>query len=266
MRGFDGRLLVFDTETTGVEVERDRIVELGAAYFEARAYVEHRRNLIDPGVPIPEGASAVHGITDARVAGKPSFAVVAPRFVAHLDGSERDDGPPVLCGYNALAFDVPLVNAELARVGLAYRIDPAMVVDPVIFVRWHLRALRSRALEPVCAHLGVSLEKAHSAAADARATGELLFRMIDAGHVPDDLDEALSEQAELAERLALEWERFGYWLYRDRSDGFLRLGAGRYCGEPLDSIDAGYLDFLLHKIDDLPAGAREELERRLVPA
>jgi DNA polymerase-3 subunit epsilon len=266
MSGFDGRLLVFDTETTGLDVARDRIVELGACHFERRAYVEHRKTLLDPGVPIPADASAVHRITDARVAGKPRFADIAERFVAHLDGRAHGGAPPTLVGYNALAFDVPLVNAELARAGLTYRIDPEAVVDAMIFVRWHLRELRSRALEPVCERFGVKLERAHSAAADARATGELLFRLIEAGLVPDELDEAFAEQRELASRLALEWERFGYWLYRDRSEGFLRLGAGRYCGEPLDAVDTGYLEFLLKKVDDLPSGVREELERRLVPA
>ncbi len=266
MPSFDDRLFVFDTETTGVDPASDRVVELGACYFEGRKFVEERRNLVDPGVPIPEGASAIHGITDARVAGKPRFRELAARFAAHLDGSAKDGARPILSGYNARAFDVPLLNAELERAGVDARIDVAEVHDPFVFVRWHLRDLRSRNLTSACGHFGIALEKAHSAAADARATGELLFRMIERGLVPDDPAEALEEQALLEGRLALEWEAFSYWLYRDRADGFLRLGAGRYCGEPLDDVDPGYLSFLLDKIEDLPRGVREELERRLVPA
>src|SRR5699024_4495742 len=98
MRDFGDRLLVFDTDTTGLDTSKDRIVELGACYFEERAHVESRRNLINPGFPIPKGASDVHGITDARVADKPRFAEVAPRFVTHLDGSNRDGQAPLLCG------------------------------------------------------------------------------------------------------------------------------------------------------------------------
>lgn len=264
MASFDDRLLVFDTETTGTDPASDRIVELGACYFEGRRYAERRRNLVDPGVPIPEEASAIHGITDAHVAGKPRFEELAARFVAHLDGSAKGGARPMLSGYNARAFDVPLLNAELERAGLHARIDLDEVHDPFIFVRWHLRSLRKRNLSSACAHFGITLDQAHSAAADARATGELLFRMIERGLVPDDPGEALEEQTMLAERLAAEWEAFRYWLYRDRVDGFLRLGAGRYCGDPLDEVDLGYLSFLLEKVEDLPRGVREELERRLI--
>ncbi len=266
MAGFDDRLLVFDTETTGTDPASDRVVELGACYFEARAYVEHRRMLVDPGVPIPDEASAIHGITAARVSGKPRFAEVGARFALHLDGSAKGSPAPRLAGYNALAFDVPLLNAELARASLDARIDPTSVHDPFVFVRWHLRGLRSRNLSSACTHFGISIENAHSAAADARATGELLFRMIADGYIPDDPAEALGLQAELAARMAVEWDEFKYWLYRDRDEGVLRLGAGRYCGERLDEVDPGYLSFLLDRIEDLPRGVREELERRLEPA
>jgi DNA polymerase III epsilon subunit-like protein len=169
--------------------------------------------------------------------------------------------PPVLAGYNAVRFDAPLINAELARIGVDPRIDPDRVIDPFFFVLWHLRGLRSRKLGFVCERFGVSLVDAHSAAADAVATGEVLFAMIREGLLPDDVEEALAAQADLRERLDLEWERFSYWLYEDRVDGTLRLGAGKHCGAPLTEVDSSYLGFLLNKIEDLPFEVRALFER-----
>lgn len=99
--------------------------------------------LVNPGVPIPEEASAVHGIHDTDVTGMPDFGVVGPRFIRHLDGTASDSGlPPVLCGFNAVAFDVPLINAEFARHGIAYSIDPKRVVDPSIWVKRPMCAMK----------------------------------------------------------------------------------------------------------------------------
>jgi DNA polymerase III subunit epsilon len=260
MTGFEGLLLVFDTETTGIDTDEARIVELGAAYFEDRQFVELRRMLVNPGVPIPEAASQVHGIVDAQVAEKPSFAEVGPRFVKHLEGHARAGSTPHLAGYNAVSYDVPLLNRELERHGIAHRIDPTRVHDPIVFIRYHFRHLRRRDLTSACEELGVTLERAHSAAADAKATGELLFRLVELGLIPDAPDAALVAQAELGRALELEWDEFGYWLYRDRTEGFLRIGAGKHCGLPLEVVEPSYLDFVLEKSDGMTAGARAAFE------
>ena len=256
MRLSSERILVFDTETTGIDPASDRIVELGAAYFQGGQRREHRRMRVHPGRPIPPEASAIHGICDHHVQASPSFAEVGARFIKHLDGSALDGAPPVLCGYNAVRYDAPLVNAELARCGHGARVDEARVIDPFFFVAWHLRGLRSRKLTSVCEHYGVILAHAHSAAADALATGEVLLCMVRAGLVPDDVDAALAEQAALSTRVDAEWARWSYWLYEDRQDGSLRLGAGKHCGQPLRSVDPGYCRFLLENIADLPDDVR----------
>lgn len=256
---FDSRLLVIDTESTGTDPATDRIVELAAVYFEGRAYVSHRQMLVDPEVPIPREASEIHHITDAKVAGKPKFHEIAGAFLRHVDGEPDGTEPPLLVGYNALAFDVPLLDAELARAGIDRRLDASRVLDPMVFVRYHLRHLRQRNLSAVCSHYGVKLENAHRAQADARATGKLLLRMVDAGVIPDDVDAALARQAEYRRTVDDEWTEFMYWLYRDRDDGRLRIGAGKHCGTPLAEVDGGYLDYLLAKVDDLPTGVRNAI-------
>jgi DNA polymerase III subunit epsilon len=262
MTGFEALFLVFDTETTGIDVTEARIVELGAAYFENGQFVESRRMLVNPGVPIPEEASRVHGIVDRLVAEKPSFADVGARFVAHLEGSERGISPR-LAGYNAVSYDVPVLNNELARHGITHRLDPALVHDPIVFIRYHFRHLRRRDLASACEELGVTLERAHSAAADAKATGQVLFRLVERGLVPDRLDAALAVQDDLRRRLEAEWDEFGYWLYRDREKGFLRMGAGKHCGLPLEVVEPGYLDFVLAQGSDMTAATRAALEAHL---
>lgn len=257
MNTFGTRLLVLDTESTGIDPEKDRIVELAAVYFVERAYASHRQMLIDPGIPIPKEASAIHHIGNEQVKGKPRFADVAENFLRHVDGVAESGDPPILVGYNAVSYDIPLLNAELARAGIDRRIPSDRVVDPVIFVRYRLRHMRGRKLTDLCQHYDIRLESAHRAAADARATGELLLRLVAEGIIPDDIDLTLRLQREHTELLEAEWNEFGYWLYRDRTDGQLRLGAGKHCGERLSDIDPGYLRYLLKTISDMNEAARE---------
>jgi uracil-DNA glycosylase len=192
-------VLVFDTETTGLDVETARVVQLGASYWRGGVQLGPRRGmLVDPGVPIPPETSAVHGVTDERVAGAPSFAEVGARFARHLRGEAEPTAgglPPLLCGYNALEYDVPLLNAEMARHGLPERVDTAAVLDPMVWLRYHRRHWPSHKLVAVAKRYEYSLVDAHSASADAAATGAVLGGMVAEGLIPDDVGAALEEQA-----------------------------------------------------------------------
>lgn len=167
------RFLVLDTETTGADAAQDRVVELGAVLFEAptlRVLLDER---VNPQRPIPPEASRIHRINDEDVRDKQPFAEIAPILVAHLRGHGYA-APPVLVGYNAAAFDVPLLNLEFQRAAVPHLIDPAQVIDVLTFVRWHLRHHKDRKLSVMCRTFGVQLAQAHSASADAVAAGQLL--------------------------------------------------------------------------------------------
>ena len=247
---------VFDTETTGVDVNSDRVVELGAVCIAGGAQAAKRKMRIDPQMAIPKGASDIHGIRDEHVRGKPTFAAVAPRFLEYLDGRVPGPKAPWLCGYNATGFDVPLLNAELARAGIDVAIDVQRIVDPMVFVRWHLRHLRSRSLESACQHFRVELLKAHSALDDAAATAALLLQMVERGLIPENISAALTEQRRFAKIMQEEWDQWSYWLYRDRQSGELRLGAGSHCGRYLGEVSADYLHSVIVKVADLPPEVR----------
>ncbi|MFI5619418.1 3'-5' exonuclease [Streptomyces sp. NPDC051567] len=181
-----GVLIGFDLETTGTEPERSRIVT--AALVEVRAgTVRGRRGwLADPGIPIPEEASAIHGISTGRAVteGRPA-PEVAEEIAAALVGHWQRGA--VVVAYNA-AFDLTLLTAELHRHGLpslADRLDGARtgpVVDPLTIDRAVDRYRRGkRTLEAVCGVYGVTLDAAHDAGADALAAVQVA-RAIAARH------------------------------------------------------------------------------------
>ena len=251
----------FDIETTGLDPIEDRIVQIGGVFFRRGELVGARRSsLVNPGVPIPPEVTAIHGITDAEVADAESFAMVGPRFVDNLLRAP-DLEEPILCGYNAPGFDVPFINAELNRHGIAHRIDPTQVLDPLVFVRWHHRDWRARRLDSVAPRMGFPIDKAHSAAADAEATARVLWRLLDDGLVPPFLEDALSEQTRLGTLLEEEWRRFSHTIYLDRADGRPRIGFGTHCGKPLDEVDREYLSWCLKDMNDLTDEAKGLIER-----
>ncbi|MFN3201417.1 MAG: exonuclease domain-containing protein [Bradymonadia bacterium] len=255
-----GPLFIFDIETTGVDPETDRIIELGAAWFRHGEPVDTRRMLVNPEQSIPQGASQVHHIYDEHVRSAPAFAEAAPRLMHHVDGG--DDGePPIVVAYNGLDFDARIVNRELTRVGHDQQLDLDTLLDPVVFVRWHHRHHRSRRLDALCRFYGLQLRNAHSATADAVAAGRLLMRMIKAGAIPDDLDTAMAQQRQYADAIRAEWDAWMYWVYRDRVDGeTLRMGAGRHIGKALHQIEPDYFTELLLKVDAMPAAVRDLFE------
>lgn len=255
------RILVVDTETTGVDPRADRIVELGAAYFQAGTRQRLHRMLVNPGVKIPLEASSVHGIRDEDVLAEPTFAVVGARLALHLSGAAGDGTPPVLCGYNAVSYDAAILNAEFTRHGIDAQIEPDRVVDPFIFMKWHHRELRGRKLTEACEFYGLSLIHAHTAAADAQAAGELLFAMLAAGRIPDDLETCLADQAHHRDLVDAEFAEWRTWLYRDRASGELRMGAGKHIGRRPDEVDPDYFRFVLGKMEDLPSAVRAEFAR-----
>ena len=169
-----GRFAVIDFETTGLDPQADRVLEMGIVTFEQGAPVARQNWLIQPTIPVPEGASAVHGITDDMLADAPRFEEIWPEIRPHLERSL-----PV--AYNA-GFDKKFLLAELQRMGedvWGDELPPAMQsdvewIDPLVWVR-ELYPEQSAKLGEITKHLGIALEDAHRAANDAEATGKVLL-------------------------------------------------------------------------------------------
>ncbi|MGQ5576709.1 exonuclease domain-containing protein [Streptomyces sp. ECR3.8] len=175
-----GRLCGFDLETTGVSPERDRIVTACVVQCGANQPVQSATWLADPGVDIPEGAAAVHGITTerARTEGRPAGEAVE-QIVTALTAVVLS-GIPVVA-MNA-AFDLTMLDREARRHGVQPLTDivgdDLRVVDPFVLDK-HVDPYRrgKRTLTDLCRHWQVPLDGAHDAAADAVAACRVAWRI-----------------------------------------------------------------------------------------
>ncbi|WP_240640705.1 3'-5' exonuclease [Microbacterium sp. 10M-3C3] len=187
---------VFDLETTGVDVARDRIVTAHVGVIDADGHVVDARDwLADPGVAIPAGATAIHGITTAhaRAHGRPASDVVT-EVVDALAGLFAA-GLPVVA-YNA-PYDFSLLRHEALRHGVPALADPGPIIDPLVVDKRYDRYRRGkRTLSVVAAHYAVRLDGAHEASADAVAAGRVAQAIADryAAWLPPTLDELHTRQ------------------------------------------------------------------------
>jgi DNA polymerase III epsilon subunit-like protein len=247
------KLFIFDLETTGISPEEDQIIEIGAVYWENSARVGGRYAMrVKPSIPIAPEATAVHGISAKDLVDCSNFSVVGPRVARHFSGEALGIEPPVACGYNAMRFDLPMINAEFARHDLPCRVDPDRLVDPFIFISWHLRHLPKRNLTKMAEQAGYALVDAHSAAADTEATGHVVNYLVKTGVMPSTLEEILLEQARIRPMLAVESAKYGYHLYEDRTSSELVIGFGKHIGTPLTQVPKSYLQFCLDNFEGLP--------------
>jgi DNA polymerase-3 subunit epsilon len=159
----------FDLETTGIDICKDRIVEISVLKVFPNGNKESRTWLVNPEMPIPPVVTAVHGITNEKVANEPTFKQLAPQVYSMIKDSD-------LAGYNSDRFDIPLLAEELLRAGLDFDMKNRVSVDvQTIFHKMEERTL-SAALKFYCSK---SLENAHSAEADTMATYEILKSQLD---------------------------------------------------------------------------------------
>lgn len=159
----------FDLETTGIEVSKDRIVEISIFKVFPNGTTESKTWLVNPTIPIPPQTTAVHGITDEKVANEPTFKELASQIHNMIKDSD-------LGGYNSDRFDIPLLAEELLRAEVDFDMKNRVSVDvQTIFHKKEERTL-SAALKFYC---GVNLENAHSAEADTMATYEILKAQLD---------------------------------------------------------------------------------------
>lgn len=173
----------FDLETTGTDVARDRIVEISIVKVFPNGNKESRTWLVNPTISIPPQATAVHGISDERVASEPTFKELAPQIHQLIKDAD-------LAGYNSDRFDIPLLAEELLRAEVDFDMKNRVAVDvQTIFHKKEERTL-SAAYRFYC---NQTLENAHSAEADTLATYEILKAQLERyPDLPNDM-KALSE-------------------------------------------------------------------------
>lgn len=162
-------LCFFDLETTGVNVVKDRIVEIAVLKLLPNGNKEGKTWLVNPEMPIPKGASDVHGITDEKVADAPNFKTLAGEIYAFMKGCDW-------AGFNSDRFDIPMIAEEFMRAELDFDLKNHKTIDvQTIFHKMEQRTL-SAALKFYC---DKDLINAHSAMADTEATYQVLLAQVE---------------------------------------------------------------------------------------
>lgn len=162
-------LVFFDLETTGIDITKDRIVEISYVKVFPNGKEESKTMRIKPERPIPPESTAIHGITDDDVKDCPTFKAVAKTLAAQIEGCD-------LAGYNSNRFDIPLLAEEFLRADVNIDLNRRKFVDvQTIFHKMEQRTL-SAAYKFYC---NKTLENAHTAAADTMATYEVLQAQLD---------------------------------------------------------------------------------------
>ncbi len=171
---YEGPLAAFDTETTGVDVETDRIVSAAVVVQDAPGTRPRvTRWLVNPGVPVPAGATEVHGLTEEHLRHNGRWPAPVMYEIAEALAEQALAGRPLVV-MNA-PFDLTLLDRELRRHRASpldrwFETSPLLVLDPRVLDK-HLDRYRKgrRTLTDLCAQYGVTLEGAHDAGADALA-------------------------------------------------------------------------------------------------
>ncbi len=243
----DRPLVFFDLETTGVDTKTDRIVELALIRVSPQGDVLEKVRRFNPEMPIPPGATAIHGITDADVAGEATFGQRARSLAKLLGGCD-------LAGFNILRFDLPLLDNEFHRAGVPFGVKGRRLIDmQTIFHREEPRDLTAAAKF----YLERAHPEAHTALGDIRTSAAVLSAQLERyGDLPRDIDGLHDYCAEVSEYLGplSDWFR--------RVDGRLALRKGKHRGIPLDEvarIDADYLGWI-RGLDDTRREVAEEID------
>ena len=241
-------IIFFDLETTGIDVAKDRIVELCYIKVFPNGNEESKTLRINPGMPIPKQSTEVHGITDEDVKDCPYFKDVASDLFKTFEDSD-------LAGFNSNRFDIPLLCEEFLRLGMDFDVAKRRCVDVQnIYHKLERRTLVA-AYRYYC---GKDLENAHSALADTRATLEVLEAQLD--KYPADLQNSvpfLAEYSKMNNNVD-----FAGRIIRD-AQGVEVFNFGKYRGKPVADVllrlDPSYYSWMMQ--GDFPQNTKQVLTR-----
>ncbi|MDR1755505.1 MAG: 3'-5' exonuclease [Culturomica sp.] len=227
-------IVFFDLETTGVNIARDRIVEISALKVMPNGTENQKTFRVNPEMPIPAEASAIHGIYDEHVKDCPAFRGIARELAKYIEGCD-------LGGYNSNRFDIPLLAEEFLRADVDFDMRKRKFVDvQTIFHKMEQRTL-SAAYKFYC---GKSLEEAHSAAADTVATYEVLKAQLER------YETDLENNIEFLSKFSTQNKNAdfaGFIVYNDKDAEVFNFGKNK--GIPVEQVlreQPGYFAWMLN--------------------
>ena len=223
----------FDLETTGINISKDRIVEISILKVFPNGTEESKTWLVNPEMEIPEEVIFIHGITNEKIANEPIFKEIAKDVHNMIKDSD-------LGGFNSNRFDIPLLAEEMLRADMDFDMKSRVAVDvQTIFHKMEQRTL-SAAYKFYCDE---SLEGAHSAEADTKATYEVLKAQLDRY---DNLENDSNFLAEFSSRNKLA-DCAGFIAFNKNNEEYFSFGKhkGKLVTEILEK-EPGYFGWLLN--------------------
>lgn len=235
-------VVFFDLETTGTNITRDRIVEISLIKVMPGGEELERTRRVNPEMPIPAEATAIHHITDADVASEPTFRQIAKSLAEIFSDSD-------IAGFNSNRFDIPLLLEEFHRAGVTLDLSKTRFIDvQTIFHKKEQRTLTA-AYKFYC---GKNLDDAHSANADTRATYEVLKAQLDHySDLPNDM-KALADYSSHTNNVDFA----GRLIYDDKRREVINFG--KYKGQLAETVlknDSGYYGWIMQ--GDFPQNTKD---------
>ena len=227
-------IVFFDIETTGLNIAKDRIIQLSYIKVFPDGHDERDTLLINPEMPISAEAREVHHISDDMVAGKPTFKQVAAKLKEVFKGSD-------LAGFNSNRFDIPVLVEEFLRVNMNF--DPSMHNFIDVQVIYHKNEKRD--LEAAYRfYCGKEMENHHSADDDTYTTYEVFKAQLDHYQLMDKSIEQLSKEYSGYNRNV---DFAGRFIYNDKDQAVINFGKhkGRLASEVF-ATDLGYYGWIMN--------------------
>lgn len=213
-------IVFFDLETTGINIAKDRVVEISILKVFPNGNKESKTWLVNPEIEIPKEASEIHGITNEKVVAEPTFKELALQINELIGDAD-------LAGFNSNRFDIPLLAEELLRAGIDFNMNNRKAVDvQTIFHKKEQRTL-SAGYQFYC---GKELVGAHGAEADTKATYEILLAQVEKYEDLENSVEALSEFSTHGKRADFA----GFILFNDKDQEIFSFG--KYKGRTVEEV------------------------------
>ena len=237
-------LVFFDLETTGIDIAKDRIVDISMVKVMPNGEEIVKTRRINPGMPIPPEATAIHGITDEDVKDCPKFKEIAKSLAAQIEGCD-------LAGFNSNRFDIPMLAEEFLREGVDVDLNRRKFIDvQTIFHKMEQRNLTA-AYKFYC---NKDLTNAHSAEADTMATYEVLKAQLDRYPELENDVNFLSKYSSFTNNVDFA----GRMVYNEKGQEVINFGKykGRLVEEVLKS-DPSYYAWIMN--GDFPLNTKKML-------
>ena len=236
----------FDLETTGINISKDRIVEISVLKIFPNGNKESKTWLVNPKIPIPDEVSNIHGITDDMVVNEPSFDSIGVHVKEMIDKCD-------LGGFNSNKFDIPLLAEEFLRNEIDFNLENIKCIDVQnIFHKMEKRTLGA-AYKFYCQK---DLIDAHSSKADTLATFEVLEAQIEKYSELENNVDFLSDFSSRNKSVDLA----GFIIYN--KDNIPCFSFGKHKGKTVDFIienEPGYLGWILNS--DFPMYTKKILTK-----